>query len=92
MFTGGGGDSGCQDDDDDGYIFDAGWKDGVLVASVFGTAVFLVLLVVVVGLICPSVSDLLHGEEYRRIKELRSGSALYSNKINFVPEKENQLI
>ena len=54
-------------------------------ACVFGFAMLCIVVVVVVGLVCPSVSDLLHGKEYRRIKELRSGSGMYSNKITFTP-------
>lgn len=73
LLTGGNGD--CSDDDD-GYIFDAGWKDGVLVGSVFLVVVGVAILVLIIALLFPGFMARLHGKEYTRIRSLRSGRVL----------------
>lgn len=82
LFTGGAGSNGdlCGDDDENGFIFDEGWKDAVLVASVFVGFCLICVIIAAVSMLFPSVTARIHGKEYSRIKDLRSRTN--SNTIN----------
>lgn len=79
LLTGGGG-ADC-DDDDDGYIFDAGWKDGVLVGSVFIAIAGVCFVVILIALLFPNAVGRAHGKEYTRIRSLRSGRDLSASSV-----------
>ena len=73
MLFGEGGGGECGDDEDD-YILDAAWKDGLLVGGVFTAAVLVCVFIIIIGLLFPSLVARLHGNEYSRIREARSGA------------------
>lgn len=80
MFTGGGGNNGCESDDDGGnLIFDEAWKDGVFVGSFALAVIAICVFVVIFVTLFPKLTDRIHGREYQRIKTLRTGTTHHSN-------------
>lgn len=71
LFGEGGGSGQCGSDDDD-YILDAAWQDGLLVGGVFAAAVLICVAIVLIGILFPRAVGRLHGKEYNRIRSLRT--------------------
>lgn len=65
----------CRSDASEELIFDAAWKDGVLVASVAVGICFCCLVLLVLLLLVPGADRLVYGKEGMRVKTLRSNTS-----------------
>ena len=76
LFTGG-----VNDDDENIYIFDDGWKDGVLIGTLALSIIVILIILAFLMAFTPIGDKILRGDEGSRVKKLRelSSSGYFMN-------------